>query len=144
MLTHSLELKIVCENIEFVLNDKYTEHISARLLIDHNLTHLNSGEFHGHEYIYWITAIKDRNNLMFLLTFKFGLNFISFCIQVQINSVIKHMHMLIIIQNGIQKEILGLMRTVSQNIKVCPRGLLTPFSALYIQYLHKVMKCIVP
>ena len=34
-LTESLELKFVCENIAFVLNDKY-KHNFAQLLIDHN------------------------------------------------------------------------------------------------------------
>ena len=45
MLTLSLELKILCENIAFVLNYKYKKHNFPQLLIGHNYAHLKSGAF---------------------------------------------------------------------------------------------------
>ena len=44
-LTESLELKFLCENIAFVLNNKYNITIFAKLLIGHNYSHLKSGAF---------------------------------------------------------------------------------------------------
>ena len=45
VLTESLKLKFLCENIAFVLNDNYKKHTFAQLLIGHNYEHLKSGAF---------------------------------------------------------------------------------------------------
>ena len=43
--TESLELKFLCENIAFVLYNKYQFHNLAQLLIGNNYAHLKSGAF---------------------------------------------------------------------------------------------------
>ena len=44
-LKELLELKFLCENIAFVLNNNYQYHNFAQLLIGHNCEHLKSGAF---------------------------------------------------------------------------------------------------
>ena len=39
------QMIFLCENIAFVLDNKYTELICAKLLIGHNLANLTSGAF---------------------------------------------------------------------------------------------------
>ena len=45
MLTESLGLNFLCENIAFVLNINYKYHIFAQLLIGHKYAHRKSGAF---------------------------------------------------------------------------------------------------
>ena len=45
VLTESLELKFLCENVAFVLNDNYEYHNFAQLLIGHKYAHRKSGAF---------------------------------------------------------------------------------------------------
>ena len=45
VLTKSLELKILCENIAFVLNNNYKSHNFAQLLMGHKYAHQKSGAF---------------------------------------------------------------------------------------------------
>ena len=45
VLTESVELKFLCENIAFVLNNNYKKYNFAHLLIGHKYAHLKSGVF---------------------------------------------------------------------------------------------------
>ena len=45
VLTESLELEFLCENIAFVLNNNHKQHNFAQLSKGHNFAHLKSGAF---------------------------------------------------------------------------------------------------
>ena len=60
MLTGSLELKLLCETIAFVPNNKYKQHNFAQLLIGHNFAHLKSGAFSLEMSIYKHDSVGDK------------------------------------------------------------------------------------
>ena len=58
MLAKSLELKFLCENIAFVLNNNFEQHNFAQLLIGHKYAHRKSGAFSLDKSIIHLTLAK--------------------------------------------------------------------------------------
>ena len=62
VLTESLELNFLCENIASVLNNNYKQHNFTPLLQGHKYAHLKSGAFCiGHEYTFWSLPLVNSN-----------------------------------------------------------------------------------
>ena len=62
VLTASLELKILCENNAFVLNNNYKYHNFAQLLIGHQYAHQKNGAFSLDMSIYFTIRALTRKN----------------------------------------------------------------------------------
>ena len=78
MLTESLKLKFLCENIAFVLNNNHKQHTFAQLLIGHNYTQLKSGAFSLDMSIIRVLIILYPTRVTFFVHYAKKCNSITF------------------------------------------------------------------